>query len=187
MRRSSILLLSPVLGLTPEIAMAGGKLPQMDFANPLTGAQVVWMAIIMLVLYFLMSRWALPQIGSVIDQRIAHITADLDTARQAKAKAEHTVAELNIAIRNAREQSQAAIADAVNAAKDRARAQSAELNARLDAQIGQAEADIKAAQGEAVAALGPVARDVTSSLLLRLTGETPDPERIARTLASVSA
>jgi F-type H+-transporting ATPase subunit b len=187
MRRSTIALLSFALGVMPTAAMAGGKLPQMDFANPLTGAQIVWMAIIMLVLYFLMARWALPQIGGVIEQRVTHITADLDTARQAKAKAEHAVAELNLAIRNAREQSQSAIAEAVHAAKERARAQSADLNTKLDAQIARAEADIKAAQAQAVAALAPVAREVSSSLLLRLTGAPPDPDRIDRTLATVLA
>jgi F-type H+-transporting ATPase subunit b len=187
MRRAPILSLSIALGMMPAVAVAGSKLPQMDFADPLTGAQVVWMAIIMIVLYFLMSRWALPQISGVIEKRISHIADDLDTARQAKAKAEHAVTELNLAIRNARENSQSAIADAVNAAKERARAQSAELNAKLDAQIGQAESDIKAAQSQAVAALGPVARDVTSSLLLRLTGEAVAAERIDRTLATVLA
>ncbi|MCW8308312.1 F0F1 ATP synthase subunit B [Acidiphilium sp. PA] len=187
MRRAPILYLSIAVGTMPAIAMAGSKLPQMDFADPLTGAQVVWMAIIMLVLYFLMARWALPQIGGVIEKRVSHIANDLETARQAKAKAEHAVTELNLAIRNARESSQSAIADAVKAAKERARAQSAELNAKLDDQIEQAESDIKAAQAQAVAALAPVAREVTSSLLMRLTGEEVSAERIDRTLALVVA
>ncbi|MDD4934913.1 MAG: F0F1 ATP synthase subunit B [Acidiphilium sp.] len=187
MRRTTIALASLTLGVMPSVAMADGKMPQMDFSNPLTGAQVVWMAIIMLILYFLMARWALPQIGGVIERRQSHIAADLDTARQAKARAEHAVAELNLAIRNAREASQSAIAEAVHAAKERARAQSVELNDRLDAQIAKAEAEINVARQQAVAALPPVARDVTASLLLRLTGEPADPARIDRTLASLSA
>lgn len=186
MRRTTILLAATALGMTPTAAMAEGKMPQMDFANPLTGAQVVWMAVIMVVLYFILARWALPQIGSVIEQRHSRITGDLDTARRAKAEAEHTVAELNLAIQNARESSQGAIAEAVNAAKERAREQSRELNERLDAQIARAEAEIETARRKAVAALPPVARDVTASLLQRLTGETVDDERIDRTLAVLS-
>jgi len=192
MRRSTkyrpmVLPAGAALGLTPSIAMAGGKLPQMDFANPLTGEQVVWMAIIMIVLYFVLSRWALPQLGQVIETRQNRILSDLETARHARAEAEHAVAELNLAIRNAREASQTAIADAVNAAKSRAREQAAELTARLDAQIAQAEADIDKSRQQAVAALPPVAQEVTASLLQRLTGTQTDPTQIERTIAAILA
>ena len=184
MRRLTIPLAALAVAATPSLASAEGKMPQMDFANPLTSAQVVWMAIIMIVLYFLLSRWALPQLGSVIEDRQRRIMSDLDTARRAKAEAEHAVAELNLAIRNAREESQAAIAEAVSTAKARARAQSDSLNERLDAELARAEAEIDAALRQAMAALAPVARDVASSLVLRLIGEPADPERLDRALAS---
>jgi len=187
MRRLTLGFTSVVLALMPSAAMADGKLPQMDFADPLTGAQVVWMAVIMIVLYLLMSRWGLPQIGAVIEKRANQIAVDLDSARQAKAKAEHAVAELNLAIRNAREASQNAIAEAINAAKARAREQAAELNARLNAQIEQAEHEIDATRAQAIASLPPVAREVTVSLMLRLTGEHVDPAKIDRTLATMTA
>jgi F-type H+-transporting ATPase subunit b len=186
MRRTTILLAISTLGLTPAVAMAEGTMPQMDFSDPLTGAQVVWMAIIMVVLYFAMARWALPQLGGVIEQRHRRIADDLDTARRAKAEAEHAVSELNLAIQNARESSQGAIAEAVNAAKDRARAQSAQLNERLDAQIARAEAEIEVARQQAVAALPPVARDVTVSLMRRLTGDAIDQARVDDTLSALS-
>ena len=38
-------------------------MPQLDFANPLTTSQVVWGAIIFVVLYILLSRIALPKVG----------------------------------------------------------------------------------------------------------------------------
>lgn len=186
MRRITILLAVSTLGLTPAVAMAEGKMPQMDFSDPLTGAQVVWMAIIMVALYFAMARWALPQIGDVIEKRQNHIADDLETARHARTHAEHAVAELNLAIQNARESSQGAIAEAVNAAKERARAQSLELNEQLDVQIAKAEAEIEAAREKAVAALPPVAREVTASLLQRLTGEAADLARVDRALSALA-
>ncbi|HQT61756.1 MAG TPA: F0F1 ATP synthase subunit B [Acidiphilium sp.] len=186
MRRTIILLAATTLGLTPAVAMAEGKMPQMDFANPLTGAQVVWMAVIMVALYFILARWALPRIGGVIDNRHNRIASDLETARRAKAEAEHAVRDLNLAVQNARESSQGAIAEAVNAAKERARAQSATLNERLNAQISAAEAEIEAARRTAVNALAPIARDVASSLLHRLTGEAAEPGRVDQAIAALS-
>ena len=69
-------------------------MPQLDFANPLTTSQVVWMAVIFGVLYYLLSAWALPQVASVLDDRAARIGADLDSARLAKLNADTAATEL---------------------------------------------------------------------------------------------
>ena len=66
--------------LLPGVAHAEG-MPQLDFANPLTTSQVVWGAIIFALLYFVLSRFALPRVAEVIEQRAQHIAADLETAR----------------------------------------------------------------------------------------------------------
>jgi hypothetical protein len=139
MRRLPVSLASlPLIGLAllaaPLPAMAATKgLPQMNFSDPLTFIQIIWMAVIMIVLYIVLSRWALPQLGGVIEARAARITADLDAARQAKAEAEAAVAALNQSIRQARESGHSTIAKAVEAAKTQAGAQSDELNARRGA------------------------------------------------------
>ena len=69
-------------------------MPQLDFGNPLTISQVVWMFIIFGGLYALFSRWALPQVAEVVDARSSRIGADLDTARAAKAEADAAAAEI---------------------------------------------------------------------------------------------
>ena len=79
------------------MAMAAEGMPQLDFSNPLTSIQVVWGAIIFIVLYILLSRWALPQVGEVLDERAATIEADLEAARAPKAQADDGVTELTAA------------------------------------------------------------------------------------------
>ena len=81
-----------VVLLAPSSAMAEG-MPQLDFHNPLTISQVVWGVIIFVVLYILVSKFALPRVGSVLDERAGHIAADLDSARQASQRAEAGKAE----------------------------------------------------------------------------------------------
>jgi F-type H+-transporting ATPase subunit b len=80
-------------------ARAGEGMPQLDFANPLTLAQVVWLGIIFFALYLLLSRWALPRVAAVLEIRAAAIAADLDAARGAKVKADTAVDELTRATR----------------------------------------------------------------------------------------
>jgi len=165
--------------LAPVVALAGQIMPQMDFHNPLTVDQLGWMAVILLGLYVLLSRWALPQIGSVLEHRAATISADLEAARSAKAEADAAVAALHKTMNEARAAAQSEINQAVNAAKEQARANALAQQEKLDAQLAASEAQIAAAQATALAAIKPVAADTAQAILTRLTGQTPDPATLS--------
>ena len=158
----------------PFSAMAEEGMPQLDFGNKLTTSQMVWLAIIFPIFYLLISRWALPQVGAVIEMRAARIAQDLDAARAAKIEADAAVAEQATAIRAAQTGAQSEIASAVGKAKEEAAAEAAVLNARLDAQISEAEQRIGVARAAALGALRQVASETTAAVVLRLTGAAPN-------------
>jgi F-type H+-transporting ATPase subunit b len=149
-------------------------MPQLDFNNPLTIAQVVWLAIIFFALYLLLGKWALPQVGEVLQLRAETIAADLEAARIAKAEADAAVAELTAATRQAHGEAQAEIASAVAAAKAEADQQAGVANARLEAQLAAAEHQIADARAAAMGALRQVATDTASVVVHRLTGMTAE-------------
>ena len=153
-------------------------MPQLDFNNPLTIAQVVWMALIFGALYVMLAQWALPQVASVLDERAARIDADLGTARMAKNEADAAVAELQEATRRATTESQAAIAISVAQAKMEAADQARTANERLDAQLAEAEQRIHAARTAAMGALREVAAETASAVVARLTGRSADQASI---------
>ena len=159
--------------LLPSLALAEG-MPQLDFANPLTTWQVIWGAVIFVVLYLLLSRWALPQVSDVLAMRAATIAKNLEAAAGAKAQADKAVTELTEAIRAAQAGAQAEINRAIDAAKQAAAEQSAGLNARLDAQLKSAEQQINAARATALGALRQVATETAQVVIDRLTGVAPD-------------
>jgi F-type H+-transporting ATPase subunit b len=165
------------LALAPAGAWAAesGGMPQFQFSNELTTAQVVWMVLIFLVLYLLLARWALPQAGSVLEERARRIGADLDAAKTAKEEADKAVAELMAASRNARAEAQAEIAQATRAAREAAAHQAATLNERLEAELRAAEKRIDAARAEAMGALREVASEAARAMIERLTGRSPAP------------
>src|SRR3954453_14614900 len=111
-------------------------MPQLDFANPLTISQVVWMFLIFGALYLLLARWALPAVGEVLESREKRILADLDTARLAKEQADAPVAEIGERSRAASPQAPAEIAKALAAAKaeaaEKARLDNEQLERQLD-------------------------------------------------------
>jgi F-type H+-transporting ATPase subunit b len=153
-------------------------MPQLNFANILTISQVVWGAIIFVVLYVLLSRWALPKVTTVVEARDASIAGDLETARHAKAEADRAVDELTAATRQARSEAQTAIAEATQQAKADAAARSAEMNQRLDAQLAEAEGRIGQARAAAMGALRQVAGEAATAVVTRLTGQAPSSDTV---------
>jgi F-type H+-transporting ATPase subunit b len=145
-------------------------MPQLDFHNPLTIAQVVWMALIFGGLYLLLARWALPQVASVVEARAHRIAADLDSARKAKEQADAAMAEIGEANRQANAEARAAIAQAVGQAKAEAAEQARIATEKLDAQLAQAEQSIAAARTAAMGALRQVATETAEMVVTRLTG-----------------
>ncbi len=149
-------------------------MPQLDFANSLTIAQVVWMALIFAGLYLLLARWALPQVASVLDARAATIDADLATARVAKDQADAATTEMTDATKRANAEAQSSIAAAIAQAKSEATEAARAASAQLDTQLHEAEQRIGEARASAMGALRQVASETAANVVSRLTGRSPD-------------
>jgi F-type H+-transporting ATPase subunit b len=170
----------------PSAAMAKG-MPQLDFTTPLILSQVVWGAIIFVVLYILLSRTGLPMVASVLQERAAKIAKDLDDARAAKAGADAGMAEADQATATARAESRAAINAALEEAKNAAAAQAEALNTRLEKQLQDSEAQIARARASAMSALRQVATETAATVVTRLTGTAPDAARLDGAIGSALA
>lgn len=180
----------PFLGagllMLPVAARAEG-MPQLDFHTPLTLSQVVWGAIIFVVLYLLLSKTGLPLVESVLEERATKISRDLEEARSAKASADAGMAEAGQATAKARAESQAAINAALEDAKKAAAAQAEVLNARLEKQLQDSEAQIGQARASAMGALRQVATETAATVVTRLTGKAPDSGRLNNAVGSALA
>lgn len=165
------------LPLLPAGAFAAG-MPQLDFNTPLTISQVVWGAIIFYVLYRVLKGTGLPRVASVLEERAGHIHRDLESAREAKTKADADMADAEAATAKARAEAQAAIAAALEEAKQAAATQTEALNARLETRLKEAEDQIGQARAAAMGALRQVATDAAGSVITRLTGAAPETGRL---------
>ncbi|MDQ2763977.1 MAG: F0F1 ATP synthase subunit B [Pseudomonadota bacterium] len=153
-------------------------MPQLDFHNPLTISQVVWMFIIFAALYAALRYWALPQMGGVLEMREQRISTDLASARTAKEEADRAATEIAERGRSASAEAQAQVAKASDAAKREAAEQARVDGEQLDRQLAEAEQRISAARKEAMGALRQVATDTAAAVVSRLTGQVPDSARI---------
>ena len=159
-------------------------MPQLDFSNPLTLAQVVWMAIIFGLLYYLLARYALPQVSGVLENRAERIAGDLDSARAAKSQADAAAAEITEAGRRAAAEAQAGISQAVTQAKAEAAEQARIADERLNTQLAEAEGRIRAARTQAMGALRQVATETAATVVARLTGQAADAAAIDAAVGS---
>ena len=185
LRRIGPVLMAGLVTL-PSAAMAEG-MPQLDFTTPLTISQVVWGAIIFVVLYILLSRTGLPMVESVLEERATKISKDLDEARAAKAGADAGMMQADQATAKARAESQSAINAALDEAKKAAAAQAEVLNARLEQQLHDSEAQIAQARAAAMSALRQVATETAATVVTRLTGTAPDAGQLDGAIGSALA
>lgn len=154
-------------------AFAAG-MPQLAFGNPLTLGQLFWGAVIFLVLYLVLSRSALPRVGSVLDERRARIDGDLDAAKSARNEADRAIIELRRARRDAAAEASAMVDKVVAEARAQAASRTAEMNARLEADIARAEIAVTEAREAAMGSIRSVAAGTTRLLVERLVGHDAD-------------
>lgn len=167
------LLAMPMLAASAPRALAAG-MPQLDFANPLTKWQVIWGAVIFLLLYLVLSRSALPRVASVLEQRRSRIEHDLEAAQEAKSEADGAVETLRRERREAAAEAQANLDRVVAEAREEAVARTREMNARLEAELAAAEAQIGVERQRAMGSLRAVATDTAQLLVERVTGLPAD-------------
>lgn len=156
-------------------AEASTGLPQLDLSS--FPNQIFWLVVTILVLYWVLSKIALPRIAAVISDRQGAITGDLMAAEEFKQKAKEAEAAYEKALADARSEAQKIVA-----------ANRADIQKELDQAIAKADAEIAARTAEsekrlaeirnsAAADASTVARDVTAELV-RVFGGNVDQDAV---------
>lgn len=169
-----------VLGAMP--AQAAG-LPQLDFAT--FPPQLIWLAITFVVLYFMMSRVALPRVSQVLEERQHKIEDNLKKAETLKAEAEAAAEAYEKALADARAEAHGVMLETHNRIAEDAAKKQAELSAELEAEISAAEARIEEAKNTAMASLSDVATEVALSATEKVSGESLSEADVAKVIAAV--
>lgn len=172
----------PLMAMVAPGARAEG-MPQLDFGNPYVIGQVVWGAGIFLVLYLLLSRSALPKVEKVLSLRRQTIETDLGIAHKAKTRADEAVAELH----EARRKAQANVDKVVEEARLAAARQTEEMNARLAAEIHDAETRIEQARSQALASVREISTTTAETLIHQLSGIAAPADFVTAKVGSAAA
>jgi len=162
-----------------EIAHEGGHyvgMPQLNF--DWFGNQIFWLVVTLVVIYFVLTKVAIPRISNVLAERHGAIQSDLDKAEELKSNAAAAEEAYTAALAKAR----AEAAEIVSAAK-------AEIQKDLDIAIAKADAEIAAKAVEsddaikkirdgALAAIKEVATDTASEIVKAIMPAAEDAKAI---------
>lgn len=148
---------------TAEVGM-----PQLDFST--FPNQIFWLLVTLVVIYFVLSRVALPRIDSVLAERKGTITNDLAAAEELKQKAVGAEKAYNEALVAARAEAGKIVAAAkADIQKDLDKAL-AKADAEISAKSAESEKRIGEIRAGAMDAVTEVAKDTAKELVAALGG-----------------
>jgi F-type H+-transporting ATPase subunit b len=143
-------------------------LPQLDTST--FAPQVFWALVLFGVLYWLMSRVALPKVGDVLEERRNRVDGDLERAEQIRAETDGIIAAYEATLTTARAKAGAILTEAAQESQDETNARLAEVGTVLNRKVESAEQRIAKARADALAEINSIATDIAGETVRRLGG-----------------
>ena len=150
-------------------AADAGGMPQLDPAAFTT--QIVWLVITLVVIYFVLTKIALPRIEAVLAERQSTITNDIAAAEELKLKAIEAEEAYNQALADARTEANKIVAEAKAEIQADVDAAAAKADAEIAAKAAESEAAIAEIRAGAVESVKAVAKDATKDIVAALGGK----------------
>jgi len=155
------------------------------FEKETFASQLVWFALTFIALYLLMSRVALPRVGSILEDRRRHIDGNLADAQRLKGESDAAIAAHEKALAEARGRAQTLANEAREKAAAAAEARRKEVDTGLHARIAEAEKTISSTQSAAMANVRSIASEAAAAIVERLTGVAPAANEVGEAVTNV--
>lgn len=163
-------------------AEAAGSFPPFD---PSTfGSQLLWLAITFGVLYWLMSKVALPRLSDILEVRRDRIMSDLDEAQRLKDESEEAIASYEQALAEARKKAHDIALVAREKAQAEVDAEQAKVDTDLNAKMAEAEAAIAKTLSKAMEEVTGIAEETTNELVNTLIGTKPTKAALTKAVSA---
>jgi F-type H+-transporting ATPase subunit b len=144
------------------------------FAKDTFASQLVSLLIAFVALYLIVSRIALPRVGSVIDARQNAIDGDLAEAQKLKDASDSALKAYESELAAARSRAQAIGAETREKLSAASEAERKTLEERLSVKLADAEKTIASTRESAMSNVRGIAADAAAAIVQRLTGVLPD-------------
>ncbi len=165
----------------------GSKSHFPPFDGTTFASQLLWLALSFGLLYFLMSRIALPRIGRILEERHDRIADDLEEAAKHKADSEAAQAAYEKALNEARAKANSIAGETRNRLNAEQDANRKSLEAELATKLAAAEERITSTKTEALTHVKGIAVDATGAIVSTLIGTSPAQHEVEQAVDSALA
>jgi F-type H+-transporting ATPase subunit b len=132
------------------------------------------------VLFFFLSKWAMPRINGILEERRKRIQGDLEKAEQAKSEAENLLSDYREQLAGAREDANRIIEEARRTAEAMRKDLMAKAEQEYQGIVGRAQEEIRAERDRVFQELKTQVGELSLALAGRVVGETLDNTRQLR-------
>ncbi len=162
-------------GTTAHTEADGGhKAPFPPFQKDTFASQLVSLLVAFVALYLIVSRIALPRVGSLLDDRQNKIEGDLAAAQRLRDESDAALKAYESELASARSRAQAIGAETREKLNAASEAERKTLEERLSVKLAEAEKTIAATREAAMSKVRSIASDAAIAIVQRLTGVAPD-------------
>jgi F-type H+-transporting ATPase subunit b len=151
-------------------------MPQFD--TTYFASQLFWLYACFIVLFILLSVFAMPKIGGVLEERARRIDGDLEKAASLKHEAEAAIAAYEKALADSRAQAHKILLENAKSIAEAADIRNKALGQKLAQQIKDGEGRIQAAKDEALGHIREIASDLVRASVEKLTGQSAEDAQI---------
>ncbi len=172
--------LTIVLASVPDTVEKKSGLPQLNTND--MAPQLIWLAVTFLALYFVLSKFTLPRISSVLDERKNRIERDIAEGERLNSETQNAIAEYEQKLTDARSKAGTMVKenrDAVTADLD---AKRLVAEAQDHARLAAAEERINAMKSEAMAQVTTISSETAQELIKSLIGTDVSADEINRAM-----
>lgn len=166
-------------GTTAHTEADGGhKAPFPPFQKDTFASQLVSLLVAFVALYLIVSRIALPRVGSLLDERQKAIEGDLAGAQELRDASDAALTAYERELAEARSRAHLISAETrekLNAASD---AERKTLEERLTRKLAEAEKTIAATREAAMSNVRGIATEAAAEIVQRLAGVLPDRKSV---------
>ena len=162
-------LLTSLLLVEKNLYAAEAGMPQLD--PEYWPSQVFWLIIIFLTIYILISKIFIPKIKGSIDMREDKIRKDLEEAKTFREQAELKLKEYNSLMETAKIDVKKIISKSRQKLNEDMRIKREEAQKKIDAEILNAETEIKKFKVDSFNKVNLISQDIVSNLIKDIFGE----------------
>jgi F-type H+-transporting ATPase subunit b len=169
-------------GMPADMDHGPSAFPPFETANFMP--MLIWLALSFGLLYFLMSKIALPRVENILRTRANKITKDISEANAFRTQSEQAAAQHDKTIADARAKALALAQETHAKLNAETEAKRVALESELNAKLAAAEAQILEMKAKAMSNVEGIANETAAAIVEHITGKPADPRAIKAAVAT---